>query len=520
MKINKLKYIIAAFIFSIIFILPVSAKNVKSSEGPEPVEEKVPEGKIIVLVVDISQSIKAQLPMILDGLCSQIVDGKMGSHDACVIVPLGDLSNVNKATYFTFIMGEDDKVKAKNYIQGMKEWMPTNLNTDIGAAMKKTIELVNKIDNESYAEPLVLFITDGDIYQSKNSKEVVEWKTPEEIFANSMMNSNLYDNWWFLGIENDVDEKPEQIKQIAEIVGAYQEDNQADDRFEYLTNMNMFGQLFDSWLASIPDPEPKEQAKVDISSEIKFEKKALKDRNSKYTPISNETKEILWSMTNKGKRKYVKTEIKSIVCTFRSENGQTVTIPIDAENDPFEIEPRKTTVRKATIDISNVNGKGLLKFTINPIYNGEDGESRIIESNVNFLTPKQLFIRNWGPVFAAIILIILIIVIVKILKSVGPVKVVMEIVGKANKAKPVSMKINKHAEIGTKVGIPFKLESSNYPSVVGELVRTGKKTWKIVQRDVSSFVDNQKIDPYKMNDSIKFVGQDGCITTVRFRIKK
>ena len=520
MKTNNFLRVFFLLLITFFVVVPSFAKTQKTSEGPQIIEEKVPEGKIIVLVVDISQSIRAQLPMILDGLSSQIIDAKMSSHDACVIVPLGDASNVNKATYFTFIMGEDDKVKAKNYIQGMKEWMPTNLNTDIGAAMKKTIELINKIDNDSYAEPLVLFITDGDIYQSKNSKEVVEWKTPEEIFKNPVMSSNSYDNWWFLGIENDVDEKPEQIKQIAEIVGAYQEDNQGEDRFEYLTNMNMFGQLFDSWLASIPDPEPKEQARVDISAEIKFGSKVLKDRNTKYTPVSNATTDITWTMTNRGKRKFVRTEIKSIVCTFRSEDGKTTTIPVNVESGAFEIEPRRSTVRKGIVDLKQINGKGMLKFSIYPVFNGDDGEPRIIESNVNFLTPTQLFIRNWGPIFGIIVLVILLIVILKVMKSVGPVKVSMAIVGKAGKERYVSMKINKHAEFGTKVGVPFKLEGTNYSSVVGELVRTGKKTWKIVKRDESAFVDEKSYDPYKMNDLIKITGRDGSVISIRFKVKK
>ncbi len=517
-KTNRIYFL---FILLLLFLnCPLLAKSVKSSEGPEVVEEKAPEGKIIVLVVDISQSIKAQLPFILDGLSSQIIDGKMSSHDACVIVPLGDASNVNKATYFTFIMGEDDKIKAKNYIQGMKEWMPKNLNTDIGAAMKKTIELINKIDNDSYAEPLVLFITDGDIYQSKNSKEVVEWKTPEEIFKNPMMSSYSYDNWWFLGIENDEEEKPVQIRQIAEIVGAYQADNEADDRFEYLTNMNMFGQLFDSWLASIPEPEQKEQARVDISAEVKFGNKALKDRNTKYTLVSNTTTDVLWTMANKGKRKYVRTELDSITCTFRSVDGDAVTIPVKYENDAFEIEPRKSTVRKAKINLSGIDSKGLLKFTINPSYNGEKGEPRIIESNVYFLPPAKLFLRTWGIVIGIIILIIILIIVLKILKSIGPVKVSMEIVGKTNKARPVSMKIKKRAEFGTKMGVSFKLDGNNFEGVVGELIRTGKKTWKINPRDASSFTPESKLDPYKMNDSIKIKGKDGSVLTIRFRIKK
>ena len=518
MKNNRIHFLLILLV--LFFASPLFAKSVKSSEGPEVIEEKAPDGKIIVLVVDISQSIKAQLPLILDGLSSQIIDGKMGSHDACVIVPLGDASNVNKATYFTFIMGEDDKVRAKKYIQGMKEWMPKNLNTDIGAAMKKTIELINKIDNDSYAEPLVLFITDGDIYQSKNSKEVVEWKTPEEIFKNSMMSSYSYDNWWFLGIENDEAEKPVQIRQIAEIVGAYQPDNEAEDRFEYLTNMNMFGQLFDSWLASIPEPEKKEQARIDISAEVKFGNKALKDRNAKYTMVSNETSDILWTMANKGKRKYVRTEFESITCTFRSDAGETITIPVSYEKDPFEIEPRKSTARKAKVNLSGIDSKGLLKFSINPIYNGEKGEPRIIESNVYFLPPAKLFLRTWGIVIGIIILIIILIIVLKVLKSVGPVKVNMEIIGKTNKARPVSMKIKKRAEIGTKMGVSFKLEGNNFEGVVGELIRTGKKTWKINPRDPAYFTSDSKLDPYKMNDYVKLNGKDGSILTIKFKIKK
>ena len=73
MKKNSCKIHFLFILIILLFSCPIFAKSVKSSEGPEVIEEKAPDGKIIVLVVDISQSIRAQLPLILDGLSSQII---------------------------------------------------------------------------------------------------------------------------------------------------------------------------------------------------------------------------------------------------------------------------------------------------------------------------------------------------------------------------------------------------------------------------------------------------------------
>ena len=152
-----------AIILFVCALLPcsllVAEKKGKSVEAPEEESAPVQQGRIIVLVVDISQSIKGQLDDIIDGLCEEIVEKRLQSGDYCVIVPLGDASNSDKADSFG-VKFSNDKEKIKNYLHQIKSWMPTNLNTDIGAAMKKAffyINMINEENNGDMYEPLVLF---------------------------------------------------------------------------------------------------------------------------------------------------------------------------------------------------------------------------------------------------------------------------------------------------------------------------------------------------------------------------
>ena len=119
-----------------------AADKGKSVVAPEDEAAATPQGRIIVLVVDISQSIKGQLDAIIDGLCEEIVEKRLQSGDYCVVVPLGDSTNSDKADSFG-VKFSNDKEKIQNYLHQIKSWMPSNLNTDLGAAMKKAFFYIN-----------------------------------------------------------------------------------------------------------------------------------------------------------------------------------------------------------------------------------------------------------------------------------------------------------------------------------------------------------------------------------------
>jgi hypothetical protein len=95
----------------------------------------------------------------------------------------------------------------------------------------------------------------------------------------------------------------------------------------------------------------------------------------------------------------------------------------------------------------------------------------------------------------------------------------MEIVGKSSgkKAKTVSVKNHSKKDFGSKPSAAFKLEGSNFASVVGSLERTGKQTWKINKIDSSSFVNEQNsLSPYKLGTGIKITLRDGSTVTIKF----
>ena len=135
------------------------------------------------------------------------------------------------------------------------------------------------------------------------------------------------------------------------------------------------------------------------------------------------------------------------------------------------------------------------------------------------MSQGQLLLKQWGPFAAIVIAIIILIIIVMVAKSLAPVKVVMEVVGKG-RSKPVSMSIGKKVDFGSKAGLKFLLDHAAFKDVVGTLERKGKKEWKITPRDSSVFDDTKKLDHYKMRDTFKLKTRDGSFVSVKFNIKK
>ncbi len=494
-----------------------AADKGKSVVAPEDEAAATPQGRIIVLVVDISQSIKGQLDAIIDGLCEEIVEKRLQSGDYCVVVPLGDSTNSDKADSFG-VKFSNDKEKIQNYLHQIKSWMPSNLNTDLGAAMKKAffyINMINEENNGDMYEPLVLFITDGEIYQSPNSKAPFSYPTPDSIFSDTVMDPalNSYDNWWFLGIENE-GVPLEHIKTIAQRVGAY------PDRYETLNDMDQFGMLFDLWLSNIPDPAPKDKGNITFAN-VKFDGKSLSTKDSKYTVVSNKANKLSWVMKSSYQRNKVIMTFKSVTATFQNETtGKTTRFELVPEAGNIEFAPKSQRDSSLNVSLPDILGKGKLKLDVktelNTANRSSDDEIPEYLFYVEFKTPQQILLGKIIPPVAIVILIILIIIIMKIIKANAPIKVKMEIVGKG-KSKTVSIKNHAKKDFGSKPSVAFKLEGSNYAPVIGSLERTGKQTWKINQLDSASFENEQgNLSNYKLGTGIKITLRDGSTVTVKF----
>lgn len=489
----------------------------KSISVIEPETPAIQPGRIIVLVVDVSQSISKQLDDIINGLCDKIVDTRLESNDYCVIVPLGDATNVDKADSFG-IKYSSDKEKIKKYLQNMKTWMPTNLNTDIGAAMKKTFQYVNMIEKENdgnMLDPLVLFITDGEIFYSKNSKpeNKLRYNSIDAIFNDSTMNpdNTSYDNWWFLGIENEGIPLVH-IKSIAQKVNAY------PDRYETLNDMSQFGILFDNWLTRIPPVKPKDIGRITFAN-VKLGDNYLSTDDSKYTVVPNNSDLFTWKMKSEYKVNNVVLNFKNITGTFQKDStGETETFQLVPETGNIEFTPGSVRETRANVKLPQLSGKGKLKLTIYTELNAEcEGQIPEYLFFVEFKSPFVLIMEKVLPVVSIIILIIVLIFLMKFIKSRKPIRIKVEIIGKkAARPRIASLKIKKEAEFGSKAGISLKLEAPGIPPVLGKIIRTGKNEWKIEPKSSEWFAPDQKLDPYVLNTSIKITLKDGSTCLIKF----
>ncbi len=513
-KIGKLISIFAASLF--LFSLGSCNKKIEKSIAiEEPETPPAMLGRIIVLVVDISQSIKNQLDEIIDGLCVKIVDERLESNDYCVVVPLGDSDNVDRARSFG-IKYSVDKDDIKNYLRSMKGWMPTNLNTDIGAAMRKTFQYVNIIEKENDGNmlaPLVLFITDGNIYQSPNSKSKILYDSPDAIFEDPAMDPQKasYENWWFLGIKNG-SEALDNIEDIAKRASAY------PSRYEILSDMSQFGTLFDKWLEQIPPVKPRDNGRISFSN-VRLGNIELSSDSSKYTTVPNSSNLFTWQMRSEYKINTVVMNFTDIKGSFQKDStGESVEFQIVPEQGNIEFAPGAIRETQGNVKLPAVSGKGKLKLTINTKLNSEsDGQIPEYLFFVELKSPVTLVLEKVLPIALTIILIAFAIIITRILKQRRPIRIKIERVGK-NSAKPraASVKINRELEFGSKVGLNLRLEGSNVPPVVGKIIRTGKSNWKIEMESEQWFAPNQKLDPYTLGSSIKLVLKDGSSCSIKF----
>lgn len=507
--------VLSLIVFSLLAAVSCAKKVEESISTTESEAPVVQPGRIIVLVVDISQSISRQLDDIVDGLCKKIVDERLVADDYCVVVPLGDASKSDKADSFG-IKYSTDKEKIKNYLNTMKTWMPTNLNTDIGAAMRKTFQYVNMIkkeNNGNMSDPLVLFITDGEIYHSKNSGEGLLYETPDSIFADTMMNPETasYDNWWFLGIENE-GVPLVHIKSIAQRVGAY------PDRYETLTDMSQFGVLFDKWLERIQPVKPKDNGRITFD-DFKLEDRLLSTQDGSYTVVPNDSDLFTWNMRSEYKFTDVMLTFKKVKGSFQKDStGETVEFQVIPEAGNIEFSPGTVRETRGNVNLSGISGKGKLKLTIIPELSAEsEGQKTDYSFLVELKSPFMLIAEKVLPFAIIIIVAILVLVTLKTLKARKPVKIKVEVMGKkSTKAKFASVKINRSVEFGSKVGIALKIDSPNIPPVVGKIVRTGKDAWKIEAKDEQFFAPNQKLDPYSLSSTIKLVAKDGSNCSIKF----
>ena len=134
------RFFLISFSFFVLFFL--SEKSFAQDSDAVAAEQ----GRIIVLVIDVSQSIKNQLGAIIKGISDEIVEKRLRSGDYCVVIPLGDKSTVDSADSFG-IRYSRDKEKILEYLSklGIKN------KTNIG---ESKMELTKKMEPETALKEL------------------------------------------------------------------------------------------------------------------------------------------------------------------------------------------------------------------------------------------------------------------------------------------------------------------------------------------------------------------------------
>lgn len=514
---------LAAVVAAALFVSAASAGTGASRSVEAPVEDVklARQGRIVVLVVDISQSIEGQIDEIVDGLCNEIVDKKLESGDYCVVVPLGDGRNSDRADSFG-VRFSTDKDKIKSYLRSIKSWMKTNLDTDIGAAMRKTFDYINLINSENTGEmyaPQVIFITDGEIFHSRNSPDPLRYESPDAIFKDPAMDPerNSYDNWWFLGIENE-GVPLEHIKSIAKRVDAYPE------RYKVLKDMGQFGAMFDEWVRNIPEPVLPPEGAIKFS-DLCFGGRALSTEDGKFTVVPNDASKFTWKISSGYKERMVAVlGLKSVRAVFQS-GADVVEFDMVPEAGNIELPPLAERVSELNFKLpEGLSGRGTLKLDVVSELSASSKTASVEipewKCNVEFKSPNEILFDRLKIPAAAIAALFAALALRAFAKARAAVKVRLEVVGKpVGRARPYSMRIGRKAEFGSKAGLPFRLEGNGVPPVVGAIERTGGKSFRITPRDASVFAAGQEkaLGEYRLGTTVKLVMKDGSSVLIKFR---
>lgn len=461
-------------------------------------------GKIVIVVLDVSGSIKKQFPDITKIIDKAINKNRLNVGDYFVLIPFGDSA---LPMYSGQLMREEDKTSISNTLKSMKA---DNDFTDIGTAIKTALNYIVDLKNADYNlyEPLVLFITDGDITTPASSE--FRAQNVDQIFNDPLIgNKYLYDGWYYVGIGKNLHDLP----LIAEKSG----------RKDYLLRIEDLDQLdfmLDEWISKIPESQPLEQGEVLFTN---YKLKSYKLKQGKTVKVVSSADEITFNILNTYKKTPVNLEFKTAKATFQTaDRSTTIPIKISHETGIIQISPiQKKQTSCGFAPASELKGKGILKIHFLVNINGLD--KQYDESfDINEKTASELlFEKIFWPLIILLIIIALIAAWI-IIKKFMPVKIVMEVIGNgAKKQRSVSMKINKRVDFGSKPGCLFKLDQELFSPVVGQIQRVNANKWQIIPRDYNAFEEGNKKLNYTLGSILKLKTKDDSTVSIKFRkVKK
>lgn len=481
------------------FLLLCSLNLINAQNQIQSAEKK---GKIVIVVLDVSGSIRNQFPDIKKVIDKTIVQKRLSVGDYFVLIPFGDEA---LPMYSGQLLREEDKNSISNTLKVMKA---DNNYTDIGSAIKTALNYIIDLKKNDYNlyEPLVLFITDGDITTSPESS--FSGQNVNQIFEDPTIgNKFLYNGWYFVGIGKNLHDLPE----IAQKSG----------RENYLLRIEDLGKLefmLDDWISKIPESQPLEQGEI-LLENFALNSKKLKDKGR--NKILSSSKNLKFEIASTYQRTPVSLEFTDANAIFQtSDRNSVVQIKVNPEAGIINLpENARKISESGFVPEKNLEGNGILKIHFSAVVNGlEQNFDKSFEIEGKSAS-ALLFEKIFWPVLIFLILV-LIVVAVCILKKFLPVKIVMEIVGQpSSRQKSVSMKVGKKTEFGSKPGLPFKLDGNQFAPVVGQIKRSGADKWEIVPRDADAFENRTKSFSYKLSEKIKLKNRDEDFVTIKFKRK-
>ncbi len=460
-------------------------------------------GKIVIVVLDVSGSIKKQFPDITKIIDKSIVKKRLDIGDYFVLIPFGDAA---LPMYSGQLMREEDKNSISNTLNAMKA---DNDFTDIGTAIKTALNYIVDLkgDNYNLYEPLVLFITDGDITTPTSSE--FHAQNVDQIFNDPLIgNKYLYNGWYYVGIGKNLHDLP----LIAVKSG----------REDYLLRIEDLDQLefmLDDWISKIPEAQPLEQGEVLFTN---FKLNSYRLKSDKTSKVISFAEDLTFDILNTYKKTPVNVEFKSAKATFQTgDRSSTVQIKISPEVGIIQVSPIHTKTTTSSFNPnSEIRGKGILKIHFVANINGLDKQFDEAFDIDGKTISELLFEKIFWPLLIALILIIAIVTFF-IIKKFMPVKITMEVIGdRSEKPRTVAMKMKKRVEFGSKPGLAFKLDSEMFSPIVGQIQRLSANKWQIIPRDESAFEEgNRKID-YTLGSTLKLKTKDDSTISVKFRKAK
>ncbi len=461
-------------------------------------------GKIVIVVLDISGSIKNQFSDITRIIDKAVVKDRLDIGDYFVLIPFGDAA---LPMYSGQLLREEDKNSISNALKAMKA---DNDFTDIGSAIKTALNYIVDLKGDDYNlyEPLVLFITDGDITTPASS--AFHGQNVDKIFEDSVIgNTYLYNGWYYVGIGRNLHDLP----LIAEKSGR-------EDFLLRIEDLNQLEFMLDDWISKIPTSQPIEQGEILLDN---FRLQSHRLSKKKATKVVSTAKEIAFDILNTYKRTPISVEFKDARATFQTNDRKT-TVPITLTPETGIIQIPNMRSKQTVCGFlpkSEIQGKGILKIQVVVSANGIDNQFDKAFNIDGKSASELLFSKIFWPLLVLAV-IILVIVGVILIKKFMPLKITMEVIGKhGDKIRPVAMKIKKRVEFGSKAGLTFKLDSEMFAPVVGQIQRTGPNVYQIIPRDSNAFEKGSKKIDYILGTALKLKTKDDAIVSIKFKkVKK